>query len=237
MTSIIKPNPRRLQFSVGLLSAILLAACSSTPPPPAWQANAFTALNGFSAAYLRGNTRLADFEFARAKTEIASTGRADLLARAELIRCATRVASLEFDNCAAYLPLAQDASASEQAYAAFLSGNWTGLDPARLPEQHRALVSRASANKQSGNANSFLGDTQDPLARLIAAGVLLQTGQLAPSDITVAIDTASARGWRRPLLAWLGLQLKRTNDAGNVDAKIRIQRRIDLVLQADMKSQ
>jgi hypothetical protein len=45
-------------------------------------------------AYLSGNTRLADFEFARAKQEIASTARPDLMARAELMRCATRVASL-----------------------------------------------------------------------------------------------------------------------------------------------
>lgn len=232
MTSKIQSLPRLILIAVALLSA-----CSSTPPPPTWQADAFTALNRFSAAYLRGNTRLANLEFARAKTEIASTGRADLLARAELTRCATRVASLEFDNCAPYQPLAQDATASEQAYAAFLTGNWNGLDPSRLPEQHRDLVSKANANKQSGNPVSLLNATQDPLARLIAAGVLLQTGQLAPSDITVAIDTASGQGWRRPLLAWLGLQLKRADDAGDLDAKARIQRRIDLVLRVDVKNQ
>lgn len=219
-----------------LIAITLISACSSTPPPT-WQANAFTALNSFSAAYLRGNTRLAEFEFARTKSEIASTGRADLLARAELTRCATRVASLEFDNCAAYLPLAQDATASEQAYAAFLAGNWAGLDPSRLPEQHRDLVSKARANKQSGNPVSLLDAMQDPLARLIAAGVLLQTGQLAPSDITVAIDTASGQGWRRPLLAWLGLQLKRAHDAGDLQAQARIQRRMDLVLQAQANNQ
>lgn len=232
MTSKTPYLPRLIVIAVALLTA-----CSSTPPPPTWQADAFTALNRFSAAYLRGNSRLADLEFARAKTEIASTGRADLLARAELTRCATRVASLEFDNCAAYLPLAQDATASEQAYAAFLTGNWTGLDPALLPEQHRALVSKAIASKQSANPVSLPDATQDPLARLIAAGVLLQTGQLAPSDITMAIDTASGQGWRRPLLAWLGLHLKRANDAGDLEAKARIQRRIDLVLQVEVKNQ
>ncbi|MDO8249253.1 MAG: hypothetical protein Q7T78_05970, partial [Rhodoferax sp.] len=93
-------------LSAILGAALLLTACASKPAPPDWQANAFAALKGFSSAYLNGNTRLADFEFARAKTEISSTGRADLLARAELTRCAARVASLEFDNCAAYQPLA-----------------------------------------------------------------------------------------------------------------------------------
>lgn len=224
-----------------LVSALLLAACASKPAPPDWQANAFAALKGFSSAYLNGNTRLADFEFARAKTEISSTGRADLLARVELTRCAARVASLEFDNCAAYQPLAVDAQAAEQAYAAYLTGQWTGLNTALLPAQHRAMVAKAMADPPASNAvpagsppapaSSVLGAVEDPLARLVAAGVLLQSSRLTPADIMVATETASAQGWRRPLLAWLGLQLQRANAAGDREAAMRLQRRIDLVLQ------
>lgn len=230
---------------VALLGAtLLLTACASKPVPPDWQANAFAALKGFSSAYLSGNTRLADLEFARAKLEISSTGRADLLARAELTRCAARVASLEFDNCAAYQPLAQDAPASEQAYAAFLTGHWTGLDTALLPAQHRALVLNAAADTAASSptkpdpteAASVLGTMEDPLARLVAAGVLLQSSRLTPADIVVATETASSQGWRRPLLAWLGVQLKRANDAGEREAAARIQRRIDLVLQVASKN-
>lgn len=225
---------------VALLSAaLLLSACASKPVPPDWQANAYAALKGFASAYLSGNTRLADFEFARAKLEIASTGRADLLARAELTRCATRVASLEFDNCAAYQPLAQDTHAAEQAYAAFLTGHWTGLDAALLPAQHRGLVLSAAADQpKEGLAagSSMLGTIEDPLARLVAAGVLLQSSRLTPADIVTATETASSQGWRRPLLAWLGVQLKRATDAGDRDAAARIQRRIELVLPASQKN-
>lgn len=229
-----------------LFSALLLAACASKPALPDWQANAFAALKGFSAAYLSGNTRLADLELARARSEIASTGRADLLARAELTRCAVRVASLEFDDCATYRPLAADAAPAEQAYAAFLSGHWTGLDAALLPAQHQALVLTATADKPrdsttSGPKNStetasVLSTMEDPLARLVAAGVLLQSGRLTPSDIVLATGTASSQGWRRPLLAWLGVQLKRANDAGEHEAAARLQRRIDLVLQTAAKN-
>ena len=225
-----------------LLLALLLGACASKPPAPDWQANAFAALKSFSTAYLNGNTRLANLEFARARLEISSTGRADLLARAELTRCAARVASLEFDNCASYQPLAADAGASEQAYAAFLSGQWSGLDVALLPAHHRTLVLKAatvpsiSASANTGPANpapgpGMLGAIEDPLARLVAAGVLLQNSRLTPSDIAVATETASAQGWRRPLLAWLGVQHKRAIDGGDHDTAARIQRRIDLVLQ------
>jgi hypothetical protein len=59
--------------------------------------------------------------------------------------------------------------------------------------------------------------------------VLFQMGQLSPIGIAAAVNTASEQGWRRPLLAWLGLQAKRAEAAGDADARARIQRRIDLV--------
>jgi hypothetical protein len=209
-----------------LIVAVLLSACASTPPPPEWQGNAFAALNAYSSAYLSGNTRVADFEFDRAKLAISSTGRADLMARAELVRCATQVASLVLAPCAAYNALASQAKPEEQAYGAFISGNWTALDAAKLPVQYRGLVASAAP----GSIN--LGQIQDPLSRLITAGVLLQKELLTPADIALATDTASNQGWRRPLLAWLGVQLKTAQATGDAGAADRIRQRIDLVLQA-----
>ncbi|MHB8950201.1 MAG: hypothetical protein ACYC4S_14205 [Rhodoferax sp.] len=232
------PNQTPASHWSALLSTVLvsalLSACASKPVPPDWQSNAFAALKGFSSAYLRGNSRLADLELTRARSELSSTGRADLLARAELTRCAVRVASLEFDQCASYQPLALDATPEERAYAAFLGGNWTARDTALLPEQYRALAPRAAPDEMSDKATapaSRLDDMQDPLARLVAAGVLLQSRLLTPADVATAVDTASSQGWRRPLLAWLGVQLQRATEAGDRDAMTRLQRRIDLVLQ------
>ena len=227
-------------------AALLLLACANQPVPPSWQANAFAALKDYTSAYLSGNTRLADFELARAKTEISSTGRADLMARAELTRCAVRVASLELDNCAAYQPLTQDAGPTERAYAAFLTGQWIGLDAALLPAHHRALVLKVTSDHATtpaaGAVNlvagpGLLATVEDPLARLVAAGVLLQKNALSPSDITAATETASSQGWRRPLLAWLGVQLQRASTAGDQDAAMQLQRRINLVLQGAPKRQ
>lgn len=223
-------------LSTVLTSVLLLSACASKPVPPDWQSNAFAALKGFSSAYLKGNTRLADFEFARAKTEIASTGRADLMARAELTRCAVRVASLEFDNCAGYQPLASEAGPEERAYAAFLTGQWRELDGALLPAPYRSVVLTATANPSSSPQLSALAAIEDPLSRLIAAGALLQSRRLGDQDIASAVDTASSQGWRRPLLAWLGVQLQRANDVQDAKEAARIQRRIDLVLQEAPKT-
>ena len=215
----------------GVLPLVLLAGCSSTPVPPEWQANAFASLKNYSSAYLNGNNRLADFEWDRTRAELARTARPDLRALAELTRCATRVASLELDHCAAYQPWAQDATAAQRAYAAFLDGQWSGLDPALLPAHYRPLLGIAPQGApvpQPANAKSALSAIEDPLARLVGAGVLLQTGALTPADIAVATDTASAQGWRRPLLAWLGVQLQRARDGGDLNAVAALERRIEL---------
>ena len=204
------------------LSAALLGACAGAPPPPDWQSNAHLALKNFETAYLRGDTGLADSEFARARTELASTGRADLVARAELARCAVQVASLAIEDCPGFTALAADADANERAYAEYISGRWEGLDVNLLPPQHRPVV-----------ASSAL--PTDPLARLVAAGALLRAGRLEPAGIAAATEAASASGWRRPLLAWLGVQEKRAADAGDREAAARIRRRIDLVLKGGNK--
>ncbi|MDQ1920613.1 hypothetical protein [Massilia pseudoviolaceinigra] len=209
------------------LAALLCAAfagCASNPPPPAWKGNAGSALAAFSDAYLRGDSHIADAEFARARGEMASTGRPDLVAHAELVRCATRVASLEYDACPAFEALAQDATPAERAYAAYLAGRWDGLDAALLPEQHRAVAAAARA----ADGKSVLAAITDPLSRLVAAGVLMRQARIAPADIVVATGTASEQGWRRPLLMWLGVSLRRAQAAGDTVEAARLQRRIDL---------
>lgn len=205
---------------VMLAGATLLAACSSGPLPPDWALNARSSLEAYESAYLRGNTRVAEIEFARARAELARTGRAEQVAYAELTRCAMRAASLEFDECPGFAPLAQDAGARARAYAAYLAGRWDGLDASLLPEPHRAVAAR-------GGASSGIGD---PVSRLVAAGVLFRTGKISPADIVAATEAASANGWRRPLLAWLGVQESRAQAAGDRDAAAAIRRRIELVL-------
>ena len=205
--------------------AMVLAACASTPPPPDWQMNAKDSLDRSVAAYLQGNSRVEAVEFARARTELARTARADLLARAELTRCAARVASLVFEPCAGFAALAQDASAAERAYADYLAGKISTLDAALLPEQHRAVASAtitALATAVAGIA--------DPLARLIAAGVLMQSARAEPAVMALAVDTASAQGWSRPLLAWLNVQALRAEAAGDAGEAARLRRRIGLVV-------
>ncbi|TFW24692.1 hypothetical protein E4L96_05875 [Massilia arenosa] len=200
-----------------VIVAAALAACGSKPVPPQWQANAYSSVTSFTTAYLRGESSVADTEFARARSEMASTGRPDLVAKVELVRCAAQVAALDIGGCPGYRALEQDASAEERAYAAYIAGRFSDVNVAALPEQHRPVVATGS-----------IAGVADPLGRLVAAGALLQAGRITPTDIKLAVDTASEQGWRRPLLAWLGVQLKRAQAAGDTTAAALIQRRIDL---------
>ena len=209
-------------LTIALIAALsLTAACSSTPPPPDWQLNAQGSIERSIEAYLSGNARVEAAEFTRAKSEIARTGRADLLARIELMRCAARVASLVQDECEGFEKLRPDAAAPERAYADFLAGK-ISPDVALLPPQHRSIAT-AKADV------SVIQNIADPLSRLVAAGVIFRRGEANPAVIALAIETASAQGWRRPLLAWLGVQLQRAEKAADSTEMARLRRRIALV--------
>lgn len=201
-----------------LTFTLLLAGCASQPVPPDWQAGAYSGLKTFTADYLRGDTRLADFEFARARGELARTGRFEQVARAELVRCAVRVASLEINDCPGFATLASDAGEPERAYADFLAGKT--VDAKLLPAHYGTVVS---------GSKEALRNVQDPLARLIAAGVLMRSGRLLATDIELAVNTASDQGWRRPLLAWLGVQAEYAERNGDSALAALAKRRIALV--------
>ena len=201
---------------------LLVAGCGSKPPTPEWQMNAHGSLERYVPAFMKGDTRVEAAEFDRARLELASTGDARLVARAELTRCALRLASLLIEPCAGFEALRQDAPAAERAYADYLAGKAQPRDAALLPPAHRAVAAA------SGDAASVKA-IGDPLARLVAAGVLFETGRASPEVLQLAVDTASAEGWRRPLLAWLGVQAQRAEQAGATQEAQRLRRRIALV--------
>jgi hypothetical protein len=192
---------------------LMLAGCATKAPPPAWKPDAQSALEGFTEAWLAGDTLAARTEFARARTASTGTGSAVAVAQIELVRCAAQTASLDIDDCAGFTALAQDATPAQRAYADYLAGRWQGLDRTLLPEQHRGTA---------------LAAINDPLSRLVAAGAALRAGQLTPEGIVTATETASTQGWRRPLLAWLGVSIQRAQALGDTQEVARLQRRVAL---------
>jgi hypothetical protein len=204
-------------------AGLLLSACSGKPRVPDWQMNAQASAQKALEAYLSGNDRVDRLEWDRARAEVARTGRPDLLARLELMRCAAQVASLVAGPCERFEPLRADAEAPERAYADYLAGN--------LPPQGAGLLPDAQRKVAVSGDGAALPAIEDPLSRLVAAGVLFQAGRASPAVIGSAIDAASAQGWRRPLMAWLTLQAQRADAAGDVESASALRRRIAIVEQ------
>lgn len=217
--------PRRwLRWSAAAFASALLIACSSKPPVPDWQMNAHASAQKAIEAYLSGNARVEKLEWDRARAEVARTGRTDLLARLELMRCAAQVASVVAGPCEPFEALRQDAAPPERAYADYLAGRATASQVGLLPEAQRKVAA-------SGDAIA-LAAMEEPLSRLVAAGALLQAGRASPAVVASAVETASAQGWRRPLMAWLALQVQRAEAAGDAEAAATLRRRITLVEQS-----
>ena len=214
---------RLIKFALIPVS-VVLSACASGPKPADWQLNAKGATERAIAAYLEGNTRVELAEMAKARQEISSTGRVDLMARAELLSCASRVASLVFEPCAGFEKLRLDAPPAERAYADYLVGKLAPQDVNLLPKDQQI-----SAQAVVLRAQAAITNIADPLAKLVGAGAVFQAGLASPALVQSAVDAASSQGWRRPLLAWLGVQLAMADKAGDSLEAARLQRRIALI--------
>jgi len=191
-------------------AVLWLTACAGTPPVPEWKLRSSAALDRATQATLSGEMRRARGDYQEAFDQIARSGQPALMARAHLLKCAVEAASLDFTGCAEFDARRMDASPGDQAYADYLVGILKPADLAKLPA---ALTSEG-----------------DPLTRLVAASVLLRTGQASPEVIAVAVETASAQGWRYPLAAWLRAQIQLAEKSGNTALAQEAQRRLDMVL-------
>lgn len=217
----------RLRLLVPALAAlsVLLAGCAGRPPAPDWQLNAKSAADQAVEATLSGDERRADAAWDRARAEIARTGRIELLARLEILRCATRAASLEFAPCDRFQALRADAAAPEIAYADYLAGAEIADRVDLLPSAQR------EASRAGPAAAEALAAIEDPVARLVAAAVAMRRGHASPAVMQLAAGTAAAHGWRRPLIAWLQALALRAEQSGDLDQAALLRRRIEFVLR------
>lgn len=210
-----------------LLALGALSACASKHRVPDWAINEQGAAERATEAYLSGDSRVAEAEWRRARSEVTRTARPDLLARLELARCAAQVAALDAAPCSGYDAVATDAAAPEQAYARYLRGQLSAADVALLPKAQQAI-----ATQQAAQATATLAAIEDPLSRLVAAGALAVRGPLPMAVVQQAVDTASAQGWRRALLAWLINQQRLAQEQGDTALAAQVQRRLDLLQAA-----
>jgi hypothetical protein len=214
---------------LAVASLILLSACGSGgPPPPDWKTDASDLIERYQKHALLGENTLAERYFQQAITATGGAGRVADTARLWLVRCATRRAMLIDDACTEYAELARiEPDAADDAYYQFLTLRWEATNIALLPQQHQEW-----ASAPAGARRTLLAQIDDPLARLLDASLLVMRQEADADTLTLATETASAQGWRQPLLTYLKLQEKQAKTQNNAAELARLTRRIQLVEQS-----
>ena len=105
-------NPFAPAAALLTAASLLLSGCGNKPRAPDWEMNAHDSLERYVKAYFGGKDRAGASEFERARNALESTGQPGLVARAELTRCAVRLASLVMDPRATGSSIACSAAGS-----------------------------------------------------------------------------------------------------------------------------
>jgi len=217
-----------MKHLLALTALLLLGACGSTPPPN-WKTDAADLIERYKKHALRGENTLAERYFQQAVGATGGAGRVADTAHLWLVRCATRRAMLIDDRCADYAELARfEPNPADHAYYQFLTLQWAALDPSLLPGHHRNFLNAATHNN-AATRNSALAAIDDPLARLLDASLLVMQQQADAATLVLATDTASAQGWRQPLLTYLKLRAQHAEAQGDALERATLRQRIQLV--------
>jgi hypothetical protein len=226
--------PWFVSSSVGTLALVLLSACSSAPPVPDWQKLSTQAVDQATTATLQGQDKLAEHQWAAALAQARRTALPEPMVRVELIRCAVWQASTLKVQCPGFDALSAFAPEPDRAYARYLSGQFSAADVPLLPPAHRAVALALLQPTDAASITRALQSMPDSLSRLVAASVVIHQTPSLPV-VAVAVDTASAQGWQRPLLSWLTLQQRLAQELGHTDVAAHAKQRLQWLTEAAAK--
>jgi hypothetical protein len=214
--------------------ALLVVGCSSAPAVPEWQKLSTQAVDQATTATLQGQDRLAEHQWAGALAQASRTALPEPMARVELIRCAVVQASTLNAQCPGFAKLSAYAPETDRAYARYLAGQVVAADVPLLPPAHRPVATALLNATDAQAMTRVLQGLSDPLSRLVAASVVVQRVPSLPV-VEVAVDTASAQGWQRPLLTWLTLQQRLAQELGQEELAAQSRQRLQWLTEAAAK--
>lgn len=212
-------------------SLMLLAGCGASKPVPDWLSTSYNQLESYKKNYLSGKEKIAAIQFKGVLSEIKKSGDLEVLARTHLIRMALQTAVLEDLEDGEYLKINElSPSLQHRSFYAFLKGETGQVEENMLPGQYAGFYRTLKRNAGKTDGLKEIEKMEDPLSQLIAMGVLVRLRQYDEGVLKKAADTASAQGWKKPLLTYLErLQAyyegkKETGKASAVQQKIKLIR-------------
>ncbi|HQL00900.1 MAG TPA: hypothetical protein PK090_09005 [Smithellaceae bacterium] len=220
-----------MKKTLTLCMCVLILSCAGGQPAPDWKMRGYRHLEEYKQSFLSGKEDAAEPHFEKARRAFAAGNDLEWLSLAFLTQFALHTACLERFDTAPFARLYRLApTASHMAYCHFLKGNLSAVDPALLDNRYADFLKAAQA-ADAPRAVLALQNIDDPLSRLIAAGVWIRylPGNEAISQM--AIDTAAANGWRRPLWAHLSALSVHYESQGETEKGRLVKERLELIKQ------
>jgi hypothetical protein len=186
-----------------LIIVISFSGCGGSKKTPGWIDTSYNQLENYKENYLSGKDRIAELQFNKAVDEIKKSGNLEILGRAYLTKYAVHVAVLEVFDEKEYLSIeALEAIPQNRTFYNFLKGSFDKVDESLLPKQYNEVL-KVFRKGTFEDAAHEISKMEDPLPKLIAAGLLIQKNIRNEAVLKIAIDTAAQNGWKKALLAYL----------------------------------
>lgn len=211
-----------------LLLLLMVAGCSSKPAP-VWISAGHKQLETFKEDFLTARSpSITEIHFRNTLEEMKKGGDLDLLGKAWLTRMALQTAVLTEMDAGDYprIEAAEPVPANANFYR-FLKGD-PAVNVSLLPESYRPFWT-TFRNNDSAKATAAIAAIEDPLSRLIASAIAVRHGLETEAILRTAGETASQKGWKRALLAWLTRLKFFHARAGEAAKAAAIQSRIELM--------
>jgi hypothetical protein len=214
-----------------LVGFILLIQGCGFSQKPAWLINSSSKLETFKTNFLLGaEPSVTETNFAEAIEEIKKSGDLDLLQKAWLTRMALQTAVLKDMEEGDYRKIAAVKTFPENDnFYAFLKGDISAVDPKLLPEQYREFSGALLKGDVLKTGKAIASMKDEPVSRLIAAGVALRGNIESEAIIQTAVETCSINGWKMALIAWLERLAAFYERAGETGKAAEVRGRIELI--------
>jgi hypothetical protein len=188
-----------------LPAVLLLVACGGSKPIRDWVNISHSQMETFKTHALTGRTATAELHFGKAVEEIKKSGNVDLLAKAYLVKMAIQVALLEEPKTEHFLRAdAVESFAENKSYYYFLTGQFDRVTEKVLPAAYRPLQNALRNGQAAAEISKRIETIDDPLSRLIAAGVITRRGNPDEATLQAAVGAASEQGWKAAVIVYLG---------------------------------